>query len=238
MQTARSLLPWLNSHRQGTKLAQQCHASSLFSKTSILTLNISTGLRGIISKKTLQQCEEIRARGVKLILVSGMRTTTLLKRIPYLPKADAYVSENGGRIFYPTQGTEFQCYQFHPSDNLNHTASFSLQEDVEWYRKIATVAGVRSYIGNRVPREKVEHLVEVDERDGLLWDYGRKLTRKGIVLDITGYSSCFRVNRAQQRNVNVFQALLSDPTIPDGLSSSENLGCIDFYPSQSGKKNW
>jgi hypothetical protein len=30
-----------------------------------------------------------------------MRTTTLFQQLPYLPWADAYVSESGGRIFYP-----------------------------------------------------------------------------------------------------------------------------------------
>ena len=39
--------------------------------------------------------------GVPFVLISGMRTTTLFQRLPYLPRADAYVSESGGRIFYP-----------------------------------------------------------------------------------------------------------------------------------------
>jgi hypothetical protein len=34
-------------------------------------------------------------------LISGARLSTLLMRLPYLPAADAYVCENGGRIFYP-----------------------------------------------------------------------------------------------------------------------------------------
>ena len=33
--------------------------------------------------------------------MTGARTSTLLQRLPFLPAADAYVSENGGRIFYP-----------------------------------------------------------------------------------------------------------------------------------------
>lgn len=31
---------------------------------------------------------------------AGARTSTMLQRLPYLPVADAYVSENGGRIFW------------------------------------------------------------------------------------------------------------------------------------------
>jgi hypothetical protein len=37
------------------------------------------------------------------VLLTGARTATLLQRLPYLPAADAYVAENGGRIFYPDQ---------------------------------------------------------------------------------------------------------------------------------------
>ncbi|KAL3893568.1 MAG: hypothetical protein SGARI_008088, partial [Bacillariaceae sp.] len=50
----------------------------------------ATGMRGIISAETLRRCQEIRNKGVKLVLISGMRTSTLLGRLSYLPKADAY----------------------------------------------------------------------------------------------------------------------------------------------------
>jgi hypothetical protein len=49
----------------------------------------ATGMRGIISSRTLVYCRELR-REQKLVLISGMRTATLLKRLPYLPRADAY----------------------------------------------------------------------------------------------------------------------------------------------------
>ena len=73
-----------------------------------------TGTRGVLSTHTLTLCHRLRnggyssidntdipARRVPLVLISGMRTTTLFQRLPYLPRADAYVSESGGRIFYP-----------------------------------------------------------------------------------------------------------------------------------------
>lgn len=51
----------------------------------------ATGMQGIISSKTMVYCSELRgAKKQKLVLVSGMRTTTLLKRLSYLPRADAY----------------------------------------------------------------------------------------------------------------------------------------------------
>ena len=61
-----------------------------------------TGTRGVISRQTLYLCQKLRSvnNGTPLILVSGMRTTTLFQRMPYLPTADAYVCESGGRIFY------------------------------------------------------------------------------------------------------------------------------------------
>jgi hypothetical protein len=61
-------------------------------------------MRGVISAKTLSLVDEIRNKNhVKFVLISGMRTSTLLQRLPYLPRADAYCSENGGRIFYPIE---------------------------------------------------------------------------------------------------------------------------------------
>lgn len=53
----------------------------------------STGMKGIISSKTLTRAQEVRERGSKFILVSGMRASTLFKRLPYLPRADAYAVE-------------------------------------------------------------------------------------------------------------------------------------------------
>lgn len=49
----------------------------------------ATGMRGITSSRTFVYCRELR-REQKLVLISGMRTATLLKRLPYLPRADAY----------------------------------------------------------------------------------------------------------------------------------------------------
>ena len=76
-----------------------------------------TGTRGVLSKRTLELCHTLRTgasrsslssnqassirKTTPLVLISGMRSTTLFQRLPYLPRADAYVSESGGRIFYP-----------------------------------------------------------------------------------------------------------------------------------------
>lgn len=52
-------------------------------------------LKGYISVGTLEKLAEVRAAGIPLVLVSGSRTSTILQRIPFLPVADVYVTENG-----------------------------------------------------------------------------------------------------------------------------------------------
>lgn len=54
----------------------------------------ATGMQGIISSRTLAYCRDLRQNNQKLVLISGMRTTTLLKRLPFLPRADAYCTYN------------------------------------------------------------------------------------------------------------------------------------------------
>lgn len=96
----------------------------------------STGMRGTISAKTLSLVDEIRHQhGVKFVLISGMRTSTLLQRLPYLPRADAYCSENGGRIFYPVEAGD----DFDDDDKTKKSDSFGKgknknEDDVFWVR--------------------------------------------------------------------------------------------------------
>ena len=59
------------------------------------------------------------------VLLTGARTATLLQRLPFLPAADAYVAENGGRIFYPDQTLP---------------TAMPLAEDSKW-RKVHNSAG-------------------------------------------------------------------------------------------------
>jgi len=211
----------------------------------------STGMKGVISYKTLSLCLKIRRKGAKFVLVSGMRTSTLLSRLPYLPVADAYCSEGGGRIFYsiPIQNTKNDIDNekiiIHPKDTLS--PPFQLVEDMDW-RKIMekeNAAGSQGY------ENKEEHLYNTDfskkvlpfeQRSGLLWDFARDLVKDGWVLDTKGYATNFRVNLKQQTSDKLltspgfFQNLPSQ--VPKGINCSVNLGCIDFYPAASGKKNW
>lgn len=87
----------------------------------VRNLSITLGhlLQGIISVKTLTELERMRRGGVKLVLITGARLSTMLTRMAFLPAADAYVCENGGRIYYP---------------DATLTVALPIAEDMEWRR--------------------------------------------------------------------------------------------------------
>ena len=206
----------------------------------------STGRRGIISSQTLCLVREVR-QSTKFALVSGMRTTTLFSRLPYLPKADAYCTEGGGRIFYPSDDITKDSLVITPEKFDGATAEdmkpFALVEDVAWRKRMEQTCGDFATCSLKELAEGSVKLPGVNERDGLLWDFARSLMAKGYVLDTKGYNACFRVNVKQQDPAAatdaVFESLLDGTTPPfKGLSTSVNLSCIDYYPENSGKKNW
>ena len=220
-----------------------------------------TGQRGVISSKTLQLCDKLRSSGVPFILVSGMRSTTLFQRLPFLPKADAYVSESGGRIFYPielplddkidglVEGLHVnpEPYSDCPPSQLN---PFTLVEDLDWRNQISNeqCAGSDGY-SSLAPRAGSDGFstltppTPIEHRNGKLWEHAQTLQKQGYFLDSSGYASAFRVNRKHQESelaVNFDEFLekcKNRDGIPIELGCSTNLGCVDFYPNMSGKKN-
>lgn len=236
----------------------------------------ATGMRGIISSHTLQLCSDLRAKGVMLVLVTGARTSTLLNRLPYLPKADAYCTESGGRIFYPTNvdcctytenNEGSNSNQFTPvkynGAKTNDLQPFGLREDMVWREHMGEEgAGIEGYVGNNVYSNRceddmsedgeclidyestqgfpiVEDEVPISQRTGHLWDFGNHLVNEyDFVLDTKSYSTCFRVNMKHQTNDKFVALLNSDIAHPQGIGKSTNLGCIDFYPTVSGKQHW
>ena len=159
----------------------------------------STGMQGIISSETLRKCQELRRRGKKLVLISGMRSTTLWNRIPYLPRADAYCCEAGGRIFYPVKpgkGLSFKLEHFDGA-SASGLEAFGLEEDTEWRSKMEATAGVGGFAGNELDGDSSASVVTIGQRKGRLWDYCLELQQEGFVIDTKGYSVCFRANRKQ-----------------------------------------
>ena len=206
----------------------------------------ATGMRGIISSKTLAQIQDIRSKGIKFVLISGMRTSTFLSRVPYLPRADAYCTEAGGRIFYPTsEDYTKNLFKVTPKKYDGATEedlkTFGLVEDLEWRALMAKTAGPFGSASLNDIAADPTNVPNINQRDGLLWDFARDLTSKGYVLDTKGYSASFRVNLKQQNIISAKEfAALSDGTVPPfhGLATSVNLACVDYYPKESGKKNW
>ena len=217
----------------------------------------STGMRGVISSKTLMLCQVLRQKqNVKLVLVSGMRTSTLLKRLPYLPKADAYAPEGGGRIFYPVT-ENLNEYKGTLVEPVNYSGAsdedvevFGLVEDMDWREEMSKIdaAGTDGYLGDalntflNVKSDVDNQMKEINDRNGALWVFAKSLEREGFILDYKGYTCCFRVNRKQQDKNKIrdedFDRLSSRDVSQLGLATSVNLGCVDFYPCKSGKKNW
>lgn len=222
----------------------------------------STGMKGVISQTTINLCQKIRhtqvepeennggdKRNVILVLVSGMRTKTLLQRLSSLPLADAYCSENGGRIFYPEplqtlvenhalQHGDYDqhgCYIFRPAPTTlkeledKSARVYRLVEDMDWRMRHN-----HDMSSTLTPTDDPEK--QTSETSPLLFKFASKLKSHGWVLDEKGYTTCFRIHQKHQItplfNVSDLHSLL-----PDGLVISTNLGCVDVYPRTSGKKN-
>ena len=227
-----------------------------------------TGTRGVLSTRTLQLCHQLRHGkvseidsalttnstkqqricngGVALVLISGMRTSTLFQRLPYLPQADAYVSESGGRIFYPheipkNEETDIeglvQGLIVHPVPypGISNNYPFCLIEDTNWRDNISQLHAA----GN----DGYDNSFPVEKRRGKLWELARTHTKHGYVLDISGYATAYRINRKHQPThlaltFNDFiEEAVNKQGLSNGLSCSTNLGCVDIYPDISGKKN-
>ncbi|KAL3930840.1 MAG: hypothetical protein SGBAC_011588 [Bacillariaceae sp.] len=146
----------------------------------------ATGLRGAISSRTLVTCRDLRVeKGVKLVLVTGARTSTLLNRLPFLPKADAYCTEAGGRIFYPTdvdcchnEGALQSQYTYTPHEYSGANIAsedlkpFGLREDMAWRKRMEDGgAGVESYKGNEVFSSRCDGNDDDDDDGECLIDY-------------------------------------------------------------------
>ncbi|KAG8470245.1 hypothetical protein KFE25_008666 [Diacronema lutheri] len=55
---------------------------------------------GYVSDETVRLVDALRWRGVTFVVITAARKSTLLERLPHLPRADVYVCECGTRILY------------------------------------------------------------------------------------------------------------------------------------------
>lgn len=210
----------------------------------------TTGRVGAISQGSLERYAAVRASGARLVVVSGARTPTLLQRLPFIPAADAYVSENGGRIFYPAEvakelGDELIAStardeeeeegdgggekQAGPATTTPLPVACPLVEDLAWRAQLQHVCGPASEEGKGVPPE---------ERTGSLWAFYRRLKEGGWRVDAQGYSTAFRVQGRTAGDDEAAEAALRAVAAsrPSGVACSTNLGVLDFYPARSGKE--
>lgn len=167
----------------------------------------SGGSIGIISVKTLQLYAAIRALGVKVVFITGARFSTFAQRLPYLPAADAYVCESGGRIFFP---------------NNDLPTAAAIREDFTWRQQHEGATG-----------STAEDAKPPQERQGDLWEIYRKLQSDGAKVDAVSYTTAFRVRELPDGMNSKWLELL----LPPSLSTAVNLGTVDIYPSTSGKAN-
>ncbi|KAG7673531.1 hypothetical protein Ndes2526B_g03016 [Nannochloris sp. 'desiccata'] len=180
--------------------------------TTALLLPASTsGAQGIISLRTLELYASLRAMRRKVILISGCRYSTLIQRLPYLPAADAYVCESGGRIFYP---------------DTSLPTAVGLKEDMEWRKRHNLAAGASP------PNEETITTISEFKKLGPLWRQYCFLKDEGLELDRHHYSTAFRVRIPRQE----WQEKYASELLP-GLDFAENLGAVDVYSNTSGKKN-
>ncbi len=132
-----------------------------------------------------------------------------MQRLRTLPAADAYVVENGGRIFYkaPERGT-----------------AAPLVEDAEWRRVHAPAAGPAS-----------AEALAPEERPGPLWDAYRALRAAGLRCDVGGYTTVVRVSARGPGAAAEAELRAALAALPPSLAHADNLGAADVTPASSGK---
>lgn len=154
----------------------------------------ATGRKAVISVETLKLAAKVRASGAKLVLVSGTRYSTLVNRLPFLPRADAYVIENGGRIFYPKKAVaarppsaaggddeEKEAESAVGDPTLTAHGASALEEDLKWRETLEGATGPAS-----------QDAKEPGDREGPLWDLYRKAVAEGFEVDTNTYYTMIR----------------------------------------------
>ena len=233
-----------NSEKMGAENSTEAAMTTSSPITTILRAlpPSSTGMQAYISQKTLDIAASI-GKAVPIGIISGGRWGTVKKRMPYLPRATAIVSDNGGRIFW-RRGYDG-----------GDSSEDILEEDATWRRRIISESA--GAIGNIQ-----EDALCPEQRQGALWDLYRRLTAEGWHCDAEGYATSFRIRLDEgatgpkEREGDMLSLASSsdcfdarrlwERTAPFnggggglaamGLSCSVNLGLVDVFPVGSGKR--
>lgn len=174
------------------------------------TLLSKTGGPSYISNRTKDLIAQLRSLGVIFVIITGARTSTYIKRRPYLPSADFEFYENGGR-------------------KLKNGVL-----DPSWTDRFVYQVGKVAERETLLPEPKA-----LEEREGSLWELCRRMTREGWKVDTRDYMTNFRVDvaKSEGKTESDFQKIVEEECAAKGLATSFNLGKADFYPAGSGKAN-
>jgi len=179
-------------------------------------LPTSTMGAGVISDKTVELVHALRSAGVKFVIISGARTTTMLARYARLPLVDSVACETGVKILYPP-----------PSASMTETPDPSVLElDSEWSKTFQNVTG------------PLDSSLPPSQRLGTLWDLYREMEELGLSPDARGYYGCFRVNcRDDETQLALLRPFVNHMSNlgERGISHAMNLGMHDFFPAKAGK---
>lgn len=183
----------------------------------LLTLPPSTtGMCGTISRATLAGLARLRSLpGWHLVIVSGARSSTLDRRLPYLPACDAVAAEGGGRLHWAGRRAA-----------AGTPVLADLEEDMAWRATHVVAAGPPTQGEGTPPAERV----------GELWDAYRALLGADWAPDAVAYTTAFRLPLPKDGSKGPAElAAALAAHLPPSLQATSNLGVADVLPSTSGK---
>jgi hypothetical protein len=213
--------------------------------------------QAVTSLETLARAAALRARGAALVLATGARLPVLAARLPFLPAADAYVAENGGRIFYPrapppTAGggaaaaaaaAAPAAAAWPPSCSASRAGSLAAPGSSsgggggEASAQPLSLADLEEDTAWRTALvaagPAADSALPPEARRGALWDAYRGLAAAGWAVDAEGYTANFRVRVRPPRTAGELLSALR--ALPPSLSFSFNMRAADVHPAAAGK---
>eukprot|EP00640_Fibrocapsa_japonica_P003242 CAMPEP_0113942588 /NCGR_PEP_ID=MMETSP1339-20121228/8272_1 /TAXON_ID=94617 /ORGANISM="Fibrocapsa japonica" /LENGTH=326 /DNA_ID=CAMNT_0000947111 /DNA_START=164 /DNA_END=1144 /DNA_ORIENTATION=+ /assembly_acc=CAM_ASM_000762 len=182
-----------------------------------------TGLRGIISRRTIELAEMIQERGVPFVLVTAARPSTLNSRLPYLPVADVYIIENGGQVLFNIAQPLGKAAAEKLSMANENPVMTSQNAGSDGATAVVLVQDQRWAQGLASGRDQVQALGDK------LVDLGWEVDRKDRV-----YMIRVKTDEATPgKTVSDLISLVKSTSVD--LQHASNLGFIDVFPSGSGK---